>query len=259
MEEEVEKEPVPNKVADYQMAQELNEHVPKKMADPQMAQQHVPEEVTDPKVAEPDQVEESVPATEPDQVKESVPTAEPQVTEPVDEADQVKESVPAAELDPENQEARPKPTIHKTIVHVRQCSEPKSEMLKFFSIVGKTRVMQIEVTVPKEVFNCPEFNLALFFNDYHRMFRLKRTDITTMILWCFFPNCAATGHCFYSYVALLDNTGRLYFATSPLVFHSVEYHCQAPGQACLDLLPECIADSYSLFLPCVELTYHAEI
>ncbi|KAG8083439.1 hypothetical protein GUJ93_ZPchr0015g6829 [Zizania palustris] len=49
-------------------------------------------------------------------------------------------------------------------------------------------VTHIELDVPKEIFNCPEFTLALFFDDFHKMFHLQRTDITSMMLWCMYLN-----------------------------------------------------------------------
>lgn len=44
-------------------------------------------------------------------------------------------------------------------------------------------VTTIECRVPGDVFNCPDFELALFFEDFHQLFRLKRMDITSIILF----------------------------------------------------------------------------
>jgi len=63
------------------------------------------------------------------------------------------ELVPVAETDPEpeKQETRPEPIIHKTVVQVGQCSEPKAEMLKFFASVRQTRSMPVEAPVKAPV------------------------------------------------------------------------------------------------------------
>ena len=45
-------------------------------------------------------------------------------------------------------------------------------------------VTQIQVQIPESVFNCPSFTLFLYFEDFHSIFRLKRLDITTLMLWC---------------------------------------------------------------------------